>query len=137
MPSSKSVSARQRCMRAALVLRDNVRNRSRIEKAYLRAIGSARREVIIANAYFVPGRKLRKALLMAARRGVRVRLLLQGRYEYFMQYHAARPVYGRAAGGGGGDPRIRAQLFARQGGGGGCAWAIGPGPRWARPTWTR
>ena len=30
----------------------------------------------------------------AARRGVRVRLLLQGRYEYFMQYHAARPVYG-------------------------------------------
>jgi cardiolipin synthase len=25
---------------------------------------------------------------------VRVRLLLQGRYEYFMQYHAARPVYG-------------------------------------------
>jgi Phosphatidylserine/phosphatidylglycerophosphate/cardiolipin synthases and related enzymes len=23
-----------------------------------------------------------------------VRLLLQGRYEYFMQYHASRPVYG-------------------------------------------
>ena len=76
------------------MLRDNVRNRSRIEKAYLRAIGAARHEVIIANAYFMPGRKLRKALLMAARRGVRVRLLLQGRYEYFMQYHAARPVYG-------------------------------------------
>ena len=82
-------------VRAALVLRDNVRNRSRIEKAYLRAIGAARHEVIIANAYFMPGRKLRKALLMAARRGVRVRLLLQGRYEYFMQYHAARPVYGQ------------------------------------------
>jgi cardiolipin synthase len=81
-------------VRAALVLRDNVRNRTRIEKAYLRAIGAARHEVIIANAYFMPGRKLRRALIMAARRGVRVRLLLQGRYEYFMQYHAARPVYG-------------------------------------------
>nr|WP_205763677.1 MULTISPECIES: cardiolipin synthase ClsB [unclassified Acidovorax] len=81
-------------MRAALVLRDNVRNRSRIEKAYLRAIGFAREEIIIANAYFVPGRKLRRALVHAAERGVRVRLLLQGRYEYFMQYHAARPVYG-------------------------------------------
>ncbi|KRC32501.1 cardiolipin synthase ClsB [Acidovorax sp. Root219] len=81
-------------MRAALLLRDNVRNRSRIEKAYRRAIGAARHEVIIANAYFLPGGKLRRALLMAARRGVRVRLLLQGRYEYFMQYHAARPVYG-------------------------------------------
>ncbi|UCU98404.1 cardiolipin synthase ClsB [Acidovorax radicis] len=81
-------------MRAALVLRDNVRNRSRIEKAYRRAIGGARNEIIIANAYFMPGGKLRRALVMAARRGVRVRLLLQGRYEYFMQYHAARPVYG-------------------------------------------
>ena len=49
--------------------------------------------MLIANAYFLPGRRLRQALVHAARRGVRVRLLLQGRYEYFMQYHAARPVY--------------------------------------------
>ena len=87
-------TARVGPMRAALLLRDNVRNRSRIEKAYRRAIGGARKEIIIANAYFMPGGKLRRALVMAARRGVRVRLLLQGRYEYFMQYHAARPVYG-------------------------------------------
>lgn len=80
---------------AALVLRDNLRNRNRIEKAYLKAIASARHEVLIANAYFLPGGKLRRALLHAARRGVRVRLLLQGRYEYFMQYHGARPVYGQ------------------------------------------
>ena len=80
--------------RAALVLRDNFRNRSSIEKAYLKAIGQSRQEILIANAYFVPGGKLRRALKSAARRGVRVTLLLQGRYEYFMQYHAARPVYG-------------------------------------------
>jgi cardiolipin synthase A/B len=80
--------------RAALLLRDNLRNRGQIEKAYRRAIGAARHDILIANAYFLPGRKLRKALMVAAARGVRVRLLLQGRYEYFMQYHAARPVYG-------------------------------------------
>jgi cardiolipin synthase len=80
--------------RAALLLRDNVLHRSQIERAYLKAIGLARSEVLIANAYFLPGRRLRQALVHAARRGVRVRLLLQGRYEYFMQYHAARPVYG-------------------------------------------
>jgi len=79
---------------ATLVLRDNVRNRSRIERSYRTAIGVAREEIIIANAYFVPGRKLRQGLIHAAQRGVRVRLLLQGRYEYFMQYHATRPVYG-------------------------------------------
>lgn len=80
--------------KAALVLRDNLRNRAQIERAYRRAVGRARREIIIANAYFVPGRKLRKALVSAANRGVKVRLLLQGRYEYFMQYYAARPIYG-------------------------------------------
>jgi cardiolipin synthase len=79
--------------RAGLLLRDNVMHRGQIEKAYCRAIAKARHDVLIANAYFLPGRKLRQALIMAAQRGVRVRLLLQGRYEYFMQYHAARPVY--------------------------------------------
>ncbi|WP_372828403.1 cardiolipin synthase ClsB [Polaromonas sp.] len=80
--------------KAALVLRDNLRNRSSIEKVYRQAVGKARREILIANAYFVPGGKLRRALIRAARRGVTVTLLLQGKYEYFMQYHAARPVYG-------------------------------------------
>jgi cardiolipin synthase len=80
--------------RATLLLRDNVLNRSRIERAYRRAIAGATQEIIIANAYFLPGRRLRRALIHAARRGVKVRLLLQGRYEYFMQFHAARPVYG-------------------------------------------
>lgn len=80
--------------RAALVLRDNLRHRARIERAYLRAIGRAHEEIIIANAYFVPGARMRRALISAAKRGVRVRLLVQGRYEYFMQYYASRPVYG-------------------------------------------
>ncbi len=81
--------------RATLLLRDNVTHRHDIERAYLKAIGEARQEVVIANAYFIPGRKLRRALTMAAARGVRVRLLLQGRYEHFLQYRAARPVYQR------------------------------------------
>lgn len=79
--------------RAALLLRDNVSHRHDIERDYLKAIGGARQHIVIANAYFIPGRKLRRALILAAARGVRVRLLLQGKYEYFMQYHAARPVY--------------------------------------------
>ena len=86
--------------KAMLVLRDNLRNRNSIERAYRRAIAGAQSEVLIANAYFLPGGKLRRALVHAAKRGVKVRLLLQGRYEYFMQYHGARPVIGvlRAAG---------------------------------------
>lgn len=79
--------------RVELLLRDNLRHRTRIEQAYRRAIGAAQHEIIIANAYFLPGRKLRKALIAAAKRGVRVRLLLQGKREYFIQYHGTRPLY--------------------------------------------
>lgn len=78
---------------AALVLRDNFRFRRRIEATYRASMAQARREIVIANAYFLPGVRLQRALLAAARRGVRVTLLLQGRYEYFMPYHASRAVY--------------------------------------------
>ena len=79
---------------AGLVLRDNLRFRKRIEHFYRYAIGQAKSEIIIANAYFVPGVALQRALLRAAERGVKVTLLLQGRYEYFMQHHTSRAMYG-------------------------------------------
>jgi cardiolipin synthase len=93
-PAKVRTSPASATARAALLLRDNLRNRNTIERAYRKAIGQARQDILIANAYFVPGGRLRRALIKAARRGVKVTLLLQGRYEYFMQYHAARPVYG-------------------------------------------
>ncbi|MFM1990663.1 MAG: cardiolipin synthase [Pseudomonadota bacterium] len=80
-------------VRAMLVLRDNLANRRAIERAYLKAIGGARREVLIANAYFFPGRRFRRALREAARRGVRVRLLLQGRAEYVLPHLATQALY--------------------------------------------
>jgi cardiolipin synthase len=93
-PQQASRSHSQPAARAALLLRDNLLHRNGIERAYRKAIGQARHDIVIANAYFLPGGRLRRALIRAARRGVKVTLLLQGKYEYFMQYHAARPVYG-------------------------------------------
>ena len=78
-----------------LVLRDNVRHRTQIERVYRKALAEARHEVVIASAYFYPGLRLRRALVLAARRGVRVCLLLQGRYEYFVPYRASRQLYGQ------------------------------------------
>lgn len=78
---------------ATLVLRDNVRFRRRIESAYRLGLAQARSEVIIACAYFIPGLQLRRALLRTVRRGARVTLLLQGRYEDLFSHHAARAIY--------------------------------------------
>lgn len=80
---------------ATLLLRDNVRHRHEIEAAYLHAINLARHEIVLAHAYFLPGRRMRRALKRAARRGVRVVLLVQGRVEYRFQYYATQYLYGR------------------------------------------
>ena len=80
---------------AKFVIRDNLRYRRDIERAYLAAIRTAKREILIANAYFFPGVRLRHALITAARRGVSVTLLLQGRVEYRLLHYASRALYGQ------------------------------------------
>jgi cardiolipin synthase len=73
--------------------RDSLRHRHDIEHAYLKAIAEAQHEIIIANAYFLPGRRFRSALLDAAQRGVRVVLFLQGKVEYRLQHYATLALY--------------------------------------------
>lgn len=79
--------------RAGLVIRDNLRHRRDIESAYLQAIRGAASEIIIANAYFLPGISLRHAMLSAAKRGVRITLLLQGRIDNWLLHYATRVLY--------------------------------------------
>jgi cardiolipin synthase len=80
---------------AALLIRDNLRHRRDIENAYLAAIDAARREILIANAYFLPGRRFRKVLLAAAKRGVVVKLLLQGPTDHILLHFATQSLYDR------------------------------------------
>ncbi|MGZ3181832.1 MAG: cardiolipin synthase ClsB [Telluria sp.] len=77
---------------AAFVVRDNWRNRRMIQRAYLQAIGRAKKSVLLANPYFAPGHKMRKALANAAQRGVEVKLLI-GVGEFYMQDAVAHSFY--------------------------------------------
>ncbi|MBW2247063.1 MAG: cardiolipin synthase ClsB [Deltaproteobacteria bacterium] len=90
---ARSTESRGR-MRSAFVVRNNIRHRRDIEDAYLQAIEQAQFEIILANAYFLPGLKFRHALLDAVGRGVRVILLLQGRVEYRLLHYASNALYG-------------------------------------------
>ena len=76
-----------------LVVRDNVSHRSDIERYYRAGVRSARSDVLIANAYFFPGYHLLRDLANAARRGVRVRLLLQGEPDVLVARLAATMLY--------------------------------------------
>ncbi len=80
-------------MRAALIVRDNLLQRRAIERSYVEAIRAARERVDIAVPYFYPGRAFRRVLRQAAHRGVRVRLLLQGKIDYRIAAMAARALY--------------------------------------------
>jgi cardiolipin synthase len=91
----KEAARLPRTSEISLLLRDNLRHRRDIERAYLTAFASAQQEILIANAYFLPGRIFRRALLQARRRGVKVVLLLQGRVEYRIQHFATRALYGK------------------------------------------
>ncbi len=68
-------------------------HRYRIRAAYLNALRQAQREVLMANAYFLPDRRVRRALAAAARRGVSLRILVQGRSDIHSVWYAARYRY--------------------------------------------
>lgn len=72
-----------------------------IVRALLNHIRRAERRVWVATAYFLPSRKLRRALKRAARRGVDVRLLLPGeRIDHPSVRRIGTRYYGRLLGAG-------------------------------------
>jgi len=76
-----------------LVYRDNHEHQTDIEEVYLQVLRSAKRRVVIANAYFFPGYRLLREIRNAARRGVEVRLILQGQPDMMIAKLAARMLY--------------------------------------------
>jgi cardiolipin synthase len=103
-------------MRVMLLERDNERHTTDIEDEHLAAFESARRRLVVANAYFFPGYRVLRALRNAARRGVEVTLILQGQpdmrwvqafsrllYNYLLRdgvviyEYCQRPLHGKVA----------------------------------------
>jgi len=78
---------------AIFVTRDNREHTTDIERHYRIAIRAAKHRVVIANAYFFPGYRLLKEMRKAARRGVDVRLILQGEPDMAIVKMAASMLY--------------------------------------------
>jgi len=78
---------------ALFVWRDNHDHRDDIERHYLQMLAHAKREVIIANAYFFPGYRLLHAMRKSARRGVTVKLVVQGEPDMPIVKVGARLLY--------------------------------------------
>lgn len=89
MPGMRDRSA----VRAAFVVRDNLRQRSAIERSYIEAFRRAQHRIDLVSPYFYPGRLFRRTLREACERGVKVRLLLQGKLDYRIAGLAASVLY--------------------------------------------
>ena len=92
-PSRGSEETPSQPMLAAFVVRDNLRQRRAIERSYIDAIRGARRRIDLVCSYFYPGHQFLRTLRSAARRGVAVRLLVQGKLDYRIAGMAAQALY--------------------------------------------
>ena len=90
LPPQAEVSGTQL---ASFLIRDNIRHRNDILHAYLQAINAAQHEILIANAYFLPGMRFGRALQAAARRGVAITILAQGKTDHPMLRAATQALY--------------------------------------------
>jgi cardiolipin synthase len=72
-----------------------LRTQRQISRAYLHYLRRAERRIFIANSYFVPDRRVLRALSRAARRGVDVRIIVPGQSDVDIVRHASRAVWGR------------------------------------------
>jgi len=77
-----------------IVSGDPHQRHSYIRNAFLVNIASAAQEILIATPYFVPGPRMIRSLLRAARRGVTVRLLLPARSDVPLVRLVGRSYYG-------------------------------------------
>ena len=68
-------------------------HRYTIRSTYLKVLRAARKEVMIANAYFVPDRGIRRALGEAVKRGVSVKILVPARSDVASVWYAGRNRY--------------------------------------------
>lgn len=78
---------------AAFLIRDNIRHRNDILNAYIAAINEAKNEILIANAYFLPGVRFGRALQAAAKRGVKITVMLQGKTDHPLLRFATQALY--------------------------------------------
>ena len=78
---------------AAFIERDNVRHRRAIERSYLFAFLTAKKSILLCNPYFLPGHNLRLALRHAAKRGVKITILLPGLLDHPLLKLATEALY--------------------------------------------
>jgi len=72
---------------------DWVRRKNQISASYIEMLKNAKSEITILSSYFLPGSMIRKHLIQAARRGVKIKVIMAGRSDVMLAKQAERFIY--------------------------------------------
>lgn len=76
-----------------IIRNDWLKRKNEISKTYISIIQNAKKEVVIVGSYFLPGRRLSNALKNAAKRGVKIKIILSGISDLPIVMWATNYVY--------------------------------------------
>lgn len=82
----------------SILQNDWLKRKTEIYKAYIKSIGSAKKEIVIVGSYFLPGRKLINTLKKASRNNVKIKLILSGISDLPMARRASCHFYSKLLG---------------------------------------
>lgn len=94
--ASKHVAAtgdRGSCCSVRLRRNDWIKGKNEVWRTYFHAFNQAKKSITIVCSYFLPGNVLRHRLVLAAKRGVRVKIVLAGSSDVMLAKHAERYLY--------------------------------------------
>ncbi len=87
-PSLPGASSRVR-----MRINDWVRNKHEISRSYIEMLKTAQSHAVILCSYFLPGETFRKKLSLAAKRGIKIRIILAGLSDIKLAKYAERYIY--------------------------------------------
>jgi cardiolipin synthase len=77
----------------SILQNDWLKRNNEIAMAYVESIQKAQKEIIIVGSYFLPGRRFTKVLKKAAKRGVKIKLILSGISDIPLMQRATSYLY--------------------------------------------
>ena len=94
----KSVFHLQDDILVHILQNDWLKRKNEISNAYIKSIGNAKEEITIMGSYFLPGRRITKALKKASKNKVRIKLILSGISDLPMTRRATCYLYSKLLG---------------------------------------
>jgi cardiolipin synthase len=79
--------------RVGIIQNDWLKGKTEVCDAYTDAILRSKKEIVIIGSYFLPGRKMLKALKKAGRRGVKITIILAGISDVLLVQRATEYLY--------------------------------------------